>query len=60
MTSLAHQQRMMEVQHASSAFLVTLLPHVQESLLGMCGGGLGSTSTAQLSILKSDCAQPVG
>ncbi|XP_023666867.2 cdkn1a interacting zinc finger protein 1a isoform X1 [Paramormyrops kingsleyae] len=39
MTGLVHQRRMMEIQHASSACLVTLLPHVQESLLGMCGEG---------------------
>ncbi|XP_048876275.1 cdkn1a interacting zinc finger protein 1a [Brienomyrus brachyistius] len=41
MTGLTHQRRMMEIQHASSACLVTLLPHVQESLLGMCGEGEG-------------------
>ncbi|XP_041706812.1 uncharacterized protein LOC121541673 [Coregonus clupeaformis] len=32
MNSLAHQQRMMEIQHMSNACLVTLMPHVQESL----------------------------
>ncbi|XP_053705006.1 cdkn1a interacting zinc finger protein 1a isoform X5 [Synchiropus splendidus] len=34
MNSVAHQQRMMEIQHVSNACLVTLLPRVQESLLG--------------------------
>ncbi|KAG5272438.1 hypothetical protein AALO_G00165560 [Alosa alosa] len=32
MNGLAHQQRMMEIQHMSNACLVTLLPKVQESL----------------------------
>ncbi|KAG9281635.1 cip1-interacting zinc finger protein [Astyanax mexicanus] len=34
MNGLAHQQRMMEIQHMSNACLVTLLPRVQESLQG--------------------------
>uniref|UniRef100_A0A8C7IHJ2 Cdkn1a interacting zinc finger protein 1a n=1 Tax=Oncorhynchus kisutch TaxID=8019 RepID=A0A8C7IHJ2_ONCKI len=34
MNSLVHQQRMMEIQHMSSACLVTLMPRVQESLQG--------------------------
>lgn len=34
MNGLAHQQRMMEIQHMSSACLVTLMPRVQESLQG--------------------------
>ncbi|KAL2100334.1 hypothetical protein ACEWY4_004728 [Coilia grayii] len=34
MNGLAHQQRMMEIQHMSNACLVTLLPKVQESLQG--------------------------
>lgn len=34
MNALAHQQRMMEIQHMSNACLVTLLPRVQESLQG--------------------------
>lgn len=34
MNSIAHQQRMMEIQHMSNACLVTLLPRVQESLQG--------------------------
>ncbi|XP_055730335.1 uncharacterized protein LOC129818458 isoform X2 [Salvelinus fontinalis] len=37
MNGLAHQQRMMEIQHMSSACLVTLMPRVQESLQGGCG-----------------------
>ncbi|XP_061116657.1 zinc finger protein on ecdysone puffs-like isoform X2 [Conger conger] len=32
MNGLAHQQRMMEIQHMSNACLVTLLPRVRESL----------------------------
>ncbi|XP_029476317.2 cdkn1a interacting zinc finger protein 1a [Oncorhynchus nerka] len=36
MNSLVHQQRMMEIQHMSSACLVTLMPRVQESLQGGC------------------------
>lgn len=39
MNGLAHQQRMMEIQHMSSACLVTLMPSVQESLQGGCGDG---------------------
>ncbi|XP_029565265.1 cip1-interacting zinc finger protein isoform X2 [Salmo trutta] len=39
MNGLAHQQRMMEIQHMSSACLVTLMPSVQESLQGACGDG---------------------
>ncbi|KAJ7987299.1 hypothetical protein DPEC_G00337290 [Dallia pectoralis] len=35
MNGLAHQQRMMEIQHMSNACLVTLLPRVQESLQGV-------------------------
>ncbi|XP_039618598.1 cip1-interacting zinc finger protein-like [Polypterus senegalus] len=34
MNGLAHQQRMMEIQHMSNACLVTLLPKVKESLQG--------------------------
>ncbi|XP_068191221.1 cdkn1a interacting zinc finger protein 1a [Antennarius striatus] len=34
MNSVSHQQRMMEIQHMSNACLVTLLPRVQESLMG--------------------------
>ncbi|TRY57180.1 hypothetical protein DNTS_003267 [Danionella cerebrum] len=34
MNSLSHQQKMMEIQHMSSACLVTLLPRVQQSLQG--------------------------
>ncbi|KAL0965482.1 hypothetical protein UPYG_G00281850 [Umbra pygmaea] len=34
MNGLAHQQRMMEIQHMSNACLVTLLPRVQKSLKG--------------------------
>ncbi|XP_041754278.1 cip1-interacting zinc finger protein isoform X1 [Coregonus clupeaformis] len=34
MNGLAHQQRMMEIQHMSNACLVTLMPRVQESLQG--------------------------
>ncbi|KAI1900569.1 hypothetical protein AGOR_G00051270 [Albula goreensis] len=32
MNGLAHQQRMMEIQHMSNACLITLLPRVRESL----------------------------
>jgi len=32
MSSVSHQQRMMEIQHMSNACLVTLLPRAQESL----------------------------
>ncbi|XP_034047659.1 cdkn1a interacting zinc finger protein 1a isoform X2 [Thalassophryne amazonica] len=34
MNSVSHQQRMMEIQHMSNACLVSLLPRLQESLLG--------------------------
>ncbi|XP_036833158.1 cip1-interacting zinc finger protein isoform X3 [Oncorhynchus mykiss] len=37
MNGLVHQQRMMEIQHMSSACLVTLMPRVQDSLQGGCG-----------------------
>ncbi|XP_064798827.1 cip1-interacting zinc finger protein-like isoform X3 [Oncorhynchus masou masou] len=37
MNGLGHQQRMMEIQHMSSACLVTLMPRVQDSLQGGCG-----------------------
>ena len=40
MIGLSHQQRMMEIQHMSNTCLVTLLPHVQESLRGACKDGL--------------------
>lgn len=39
MNSIAHQQRMMEIQHMSNACLVTLLPRVQESLQGVSRDG---------------------
>ncbi|XP_041826449.1 cdkn1a interacting zinc finger protein 1a [Melanotaenia boesemani] len=39
MNSIAHQQRMMEIQHMSNACLVTLLPRVQESLQGASKDG---------------------
>ncbi|XP_029941151.1 cip1-interacting zinc finger protein isoform X1 [Salarias fasciatus] len=48
MNSIAHQQRMMEIQHMSNACLVTLLPRVQESLQGASRDGERKSDSKRL------------
>lgn len=48
MNSVAHQQRMMEIQHMSNACLVTLLPRVQESLQGASKDGEKKSDSKRL------------